>query len=77
MSDIGTDTISVKCVCGKKLKAPASAAGRKARCPKCGNVMTLEAPQLEEVFDPAYELGEQEQSGIGASVRMTMRSAIR
>src|SRR5688500_8715066 len=44
MSEGSGDTISVRCVCGKKLKAPASAVGRKARCPKCGNIVTLEAP---------------------------------
>ena len=38
------DKISVQCACGKKLKAPASAVGRKAKCPACGNVLTIEPP---------------------------------
>ncbi len=38
------ETLSVHCACGKKLKAPASAVGRKAKCPACGNVLTIEAP---------------------------------
>jgi hypothetical protein len=43
MPPVSTDTITVVCPCGKKLKAPASAAGKKAKCPACGNVMKLEA----------------------------------
>ena len=39
-----SSTISVHCPCGKRLKAPAGAAGRKAKCPSCGNVMVVEAP---------------------------------
>ena len=31
-----TETISVECPCGKRLKAPATAVGRKAKCPSCG-----------------------------------------
>src|SRR5262245_37012093 len=61
------DTISVQCACGKKLKAPASAVGRKAKCPACGNVVTTAppppppAPMPED--DPLagmYELAEAE-----------------
>jgi hypothetical protein len=44
MPPVSTDTITVICPCGKKLKAPASAAGKKAKCPSCGNVMKLDAP---------------------------------
>ncbi len=44
MPPVSTDTITVLCSCGKKLKAPASAAGKKAKCPACGNVMKIEAP---------------------------------
>lgn len=44
MPPVSTDTITVVCSCGKKLKAPASAAGKKAKCPACGNVMKIEAP---------------------------------
>jgi len=37
-------TITVECTCGKRLKAPATAIGRKAKCPKCGNILIVEAP---------------------------------
>lgn len=51
------------CGCGKKLKAPAAAAGRKAKCPKCGNVLTVKAPEPEpgeDDFDALYDLAGQE-----------------
>jgi len=58
------ESISVLCACGKKLKAPASAVGRKARCPKCGNVLTIEAPPPPPVEDDAlgalYDLADAE-----------------
>jgi hypothetical protein len=37
------DTIQVHCACGKKLKAPASAAGKKGKCPCCGATIVLAA----------------------------------
>lgn len=40
--------ISVLCACGKKLKAPDSAAGRVAKCPACGAML--------DVPDPSYEI---------------------
>ena len=42
----GQDSIQVVCQCGKKLKAPATAVGKKARCPACGNTMVLSAPKV-------------------------------
>ena len=38
------EKITVECKCGARLKAPASAAGRKAKCPKCGATLTVQAP---------------------------------
>jgi hypothetical protein len=35
------NVISVVCDCGKRLKGPASAAGKKARCPACGTTLLL------------------------------------
>lgn len=35
--------ISVACACGKRLNAPASAAGKRARCPACKEVVVLPA----------------------------------
>ncbi|HEX3357784.1 MAG TPA: hypothetical protein VHS31_12505 [Tepidisphaeraceae bacterium] len=60
--------ISVLCGCGKKLKAPASAVGRKAKCPSCGNVLTIEAPpppppaapEEDDPFGALYDLAEAE-----------------
>src|SRR6185295_7265693 len=43
--------IQVKCpACGKGLKAPDAAAGKKAKCPACGGMMQVPAlkPQLED-----------------------------
>jgi len=61
MSSSTANTISVLCPCGKKLKAPASAVGRKAKCPNCGNVLTITAPPAApaEEYDPLYDLAEQ------------------
>ena len=47
-------TISVKCrSCGKKLKAPDSAAGKRAKCPGCGKAVKIPEPvyDAEEVDD--------------------------
>ena len=41
-------SISVKCdECGKTLKAPDSAAGKKAKCPQCGAVVKIP----EQIYD--------------------------
>jgi ribosomal protein S27AE len=37
----GENSITVVCSCGKKLKAPATSAGKKARCPACGATVLL------------------------------------
>jgi DNA-directed RNA polymerase subunit RPC12/RpoP len=37
-----SDTISIACsTCGKTLKAPASMAGKRAKCPGCGTIVTI------------------------------------
>lgn len=67
MSETG-EMISVMCSCGKKLKAPASAVGRKAKCPKCNNIVTITAPpppaeDEDDPFGAMYDLaaeGEQQ-----------------
>ncbi|HUG91973.1 MAG TPA: hypothetical protein VML55_14130, partial [Planctomycetaceae bacterium] len=46
--------ISVQCPeCGKRLSAPDTAAGRKARCPDCGAAVPIPEPvyDAEEVFE--------------------------
>ncbi|MFN0051574.1 MAG: hypothetical protein ACKV0T_05245 [Planctomycetales bacterium] len=56
--------ISVECPsCGKRLKAPDSAAGKKAKCPQCGTPvpipeMVYEAEEAEESYgfqDPSLD----------------------
>ena len=60
--------ISVRCPsCGKKLKAPDSAAGKRAKCPQCGNAIKVpeRVYDAEEVVDEAddYEDYEDYQDG--------------
>jgi hypothetical protein len=43
MSDVVNETIVIKCGCGTNMRVRASAAGKKAKCPKCGGVMTIPA----------------------------------
>ena len=63
MSEATSSTISVMCSCGKKLKAPASAAGKKAKCPKCGNILTVKPPppppEDDNSLDALYDLAQE------------------
>jgi len=43
----GGGRIVVTCRCGRRLSAPASAAGRQARCPACGEILSIPAPPPE------------------------------
>jgi hypothetical protein len=58
--------IVVTCQCGQKLSAPDSAAGKKARCPKCGAVLAIPVP-------PANRMGTG--SGKAAAPKDTRASA--
>jgi membrane associated rhomboid family serine protease len=40
--------IEVKCSCGKTLLAPDNSAGKRGRCPACGNPLIVRAPQSRE-----------------------------
>lgn len=44
--------IRVACACGRTLKAPAAAAGKKARCPACGNTLFLTVRDPAVVAEP-------------------------
>lgn len=50
--------ISITCDCGKNLKAPDSAAGRKTSCPDCG--AAIDVP--EAVYDAEEAMDEQEEN---------------
>src|SRR5438034_10143985 len=39
--------ISVTCTCGKRLKAKDEMAGKRARCPACGNSVLIPDPESE------------------------------
>ena len=45
--------ITVSCVCGRKLKAPDSFAGKKAKCPNCGKVLAIPASAVPVPVAPA------------------------
>src|SRR3954453_22236198 len=66
------ETISVHCECGKKLKAPATAVGRKAKCPACGNVLVITPPPPPEPVEDdglgaLYDLANAEQSAAASN----------
>jgi len=44
MPESETERIQVQCACGAKLRVAASAVGRRAKCPKCGEKFTISAP---------------------------------
>ena len=77
-----TDHITVQCTCGKRLKAPASAAGKKAKCPKCGSVVRIDAPppppEEEGVLglDALYDLAEKE-AQVAAQQEATAPATVR
>lgn len=55
-------TIEIDCpTCGRKLRAPESAAGKKAKCRSCQNVFQLPKPLLkaQEPRSPVVEIDEE------------------
>ncbi|MHC4221301.1 MAG: zinc ribbon domain-containing protein [Planctomycetota bacterium] len=49
--------ISFNCEhCGKKVEAPDSAAGKRAKCPGCQNKVTIPQPQVEVEDDMEFHL---------------------
>lgn len=56
MTSPDVERITVRCPCSAKLKVPATAAGRKIRCPKCKEAFTVPAmPAPKETVEPAAE----------------------
>lgn len=47
--------ITLNCACGKSLRVPDSAAGKKAKCPACAAVLDVPAPPEPE---PVFEIQE-------------------
>lgn len=43
--------IAVACSCGVKLKAPDAAAGKRVKCPKCGNPVSVPVPAPADDFE--------------------------
>lgn len=51
--------ISLSCSCGKALRVPDSAAGKKAKCPACAAVLEVPAPApAEPEPEPVFEVVE-------------------
>ncbi len=63
------EKITIKCKCGGRFRVPATAVGKKVKCPKCNEVVRISAPRpkvapvptpLSEDDDFLSSLGEQE-----------------
>jgi len=44
--------IKIRCRCGQGFQAPDKLAGKKVRCPKCGNPLLIPAPEREPEASP-------------------------
>ena len=47
----GNKSIAIRCNCGRKLKAPESMRGKQAKCPACGQLVTIPASSDDDVID--------------------------
>ncbi len=65
--------VSVQCECGARYRVPESAAGKHARCKKCGARMTI--PPLEEVSEPDV-LGDLGALAEGAAIAQERPAAV-
>ncbi|MCO6436364.1 MAG: hypothetical protein J5J06_04670 [Phycisphaerae bacterium] len=48
MSAAPTDRMDTSCACGARFRVPTSAVGKKAKCPKCGVVFTIQAGEMAQ-----------------------------
>ena len=74
-------SIPVGCQCGKRFQAKDEIAGKRVKCPGCGNVLTIPQPQpaglgseLDDMFgpgpgDPLFNSGPMATGGLGAPAR--------
>jgi hypothetical protein len=53
MADTQSDQIKVRCPCGVKIRVPAAAAGRKAKCPQCSAVFLIPGTRDATAATPA------------------------
>jgi len=72
-------TIHFACACGKTLKAPDNAAGKRARCPACAAVVPVPAPAVTadvttqipadeyDFKEPVMRAAPQRRTGLGLS----------
>ena len=47
--NIRTQTIAVRCKCGKKFRTPMKYAGKRVKCPSCSSTLEIPIPELTEV----------------------------
>ncbi len=71
------ERVEFKCGCGANIRAPASAAGRKARCPKCQQVLVLGKPAMVEAHSRADGRTDAASSAAGSAPPDTGRVKMR
>lgn len=56
MSAAPTDRMDTTCACGARFRVPTSAVGKKAKCPKCGVVFTIQAGEMAQAPAPSANI---------------------
>src|SRR5258708_7050675 len=69
------DKLRFVCSCGKTLAADPKAAGKKARCPSCGQMVQIPLPPERNQFDDDVALGLAPQSKLPPPPPPTRRSS--
>src|SRR5215831_11304952 len=55
ITPVAEEKIRVKCACGAAIAAPSRLAGKRVKCPKCGQPVALPAPEPAIDFAAAPE----------------------